>query len=250
MAAGDEAITGEDMTTPISRDDPYIGWRPRLTDPLLRRQDTALLVIDMQYADAHKDYGIFKHRRDHGYTNGLDYMERRMDLIVPNIRRLQDACRACGVEVVFTRIRSLTRDGRDRSLAHKELGHMFPPGAKEAEILADLAPVGDEMVFDKTTGSVFNSTTIHYALQNVGIRNLIMVGVMTGGCVESAARDAKDLGYRVLVVDDACGTWTHDMHEFSLRVLNEVFAKIKTTDEVLAALAAASDRVDQRVTAR
>jgi nicotinamidase-related amidase len=177
-------------------------------------------------------------------------MVRRMELIVPNIRRLQDACRAWGVEVVFTRIRSMTADGRDRSLAHKELGHMFGPGSKEAEILAELAPLGDELIFDKTTGSVFNSTTIHYVLQNIGIRNLIMVGVMTGGCVESAARDAKDLGYRVLVVDDACGTWTHEMHEFSLRVLNEVFAKIKTVDEVLAALAAANDRAGQRVAAR
>jgi len=222
------------MTQPIARDDPYIGWRPRLAEPVLEPPEAALLVIDMQYADAHKDHGIFKHRRDHGYTNGLDYMERRLELIVPNIQRLQAACRARGIEVVFTRIRSLTTDGRDRSLAHKELGHMFPPGSREAEILDELAPVGDEMVFDKTTGSVFNSTSIHYVLQNIGVRTLLMVGVMTGGCVESAARDAKDLGYRVVVIDDACGTWTHEMHEFALRVMNEVFAKIKTTDEVLA----------------
>lgn len=204
----------------------------------------------MQYADAHTDHGILKYRRDHGYTNGLDYMERRLALVVPNIRRLQDACRALGVEVIFTRICSMTADGRDRSLAHKELGHMFPPGSREAEILDDLAPAGDEMVFDKTTGSVFNSTSIHYVLQNIGIRNLVMVGVMTGGCVESAARDAKDLGYGVLVVDDACGTWTHDMHEFALRVMGEVFGKIKTTDEVLTALHAAGQRADQRVGAR
>jgi nicotinamidase-related amidase len=229
------------MAKDISRDDPYIGWRPRLADPVLRREDTALLVIDMQYADAHKDHGILKYRRDNGYTNGLDYMQRRLDLVVPNIQRLQAACRSRDIEVVFTRIRSLTHDGRDRSLAHKELGHMFPPGSKDAEILEELAPADDELVFDKTTGSAFNSTSIHYVLQNLGIRTLIMVGVMTGGCVESAARDAKDLGYRVLVVDDACGTWTHDMHEFSLRVMNEVFAKIKTTDEVLASMAAAND---------
>ena len=196
-------------------------------------------MIDMQYADAHIDHGIFKYRREHGFTNGLDYVDRRLQLIVPNIQRLQAACRGHGVEVIFTRIRALTSDGRDRSLAHKELGHMFPPGSKDAEILGEVAPVGDELVFDKTTGSVFNSTTIHYVLQNVGIRNLIMVGVMTGGCVESAARDAKDLGYRVLVVDDACGTWTHEMHEFALRVMNEVFAKVKTTDEILAMLEAA-----------
>ncbi len=235
------------MTTPISRDDPYIGWRPRLADPALRAGDTALLVIDMQYADAHMDYGIFGWRREHGFTNGLDYVEHRLRVIVPNIQRLQGACRERGVDVVFTRIRSMTKDGRDRSLAHKELGHLHPPGSKEAEILEELAPAGDELVFDKTTGSVFNSTNIHYVLQNLGIRNLIMVGVMTGGCVESAARDAKDLGYRVLVVDDACGTWTHDMHEFALRVMNEVFAKVKATDEVLAALEAANPKARQAV---
>lgn len=224
------------MSLPIPRDDPYIGWRPRLADPMLRREDTALLVIDMQYGDASMDHGIFRYRRDHGYTNGLDEVEQQLRRIVPNIQRLQQAFRQRRMEVVFTRIRSMTQDGRDRSLAHKELGHFMPPGSRDADILDELAPVGDELVFDKTTGSVFNSTTIHYVLQNIGIRNLVMTGVMTGGCVESAARDAKDLGYRVLVVEDACATWTLEMHRFALRVMREVFAKIKTTDEILATL--------------
>jgi nicotinamidase-related amidase len=224
------------MTAPIPRDDPYIGWRPRLTDPVLRHDDTALLVVDMQYGDASMEHGIFKYRREHGYTHGLDEVAQQLRVIVPNIQRLQVAFRSRGMEVVFTRIRSMTHDGRDRSLAHKELGHMMPPGSRDSEVLDEIAPAGDELVFDKTTGSVFNSTNIHYVLQNIGIKNLVMVGVMTGGCVESAARDAKDLGYRVLVVDDACATWTLEMHRFALRVMNEVFAKIKTTDEILAAL--------------
>lgn len=223
---------------PISRDDPYIGWRPRLADPPLRKEDTALLVIDMQYGDASIDHGVFKYRREHGYTNGLDYVAERFPLVVRNIQRLQQAFRERRLEVIFTRIQSMTRDGRDRSLAHKELGHYMPPGSNDAEILEELRPVGDELVFDKTTGSVFNSTTIHYVLHNIGIRSLVMTGVMTSGCVESAARDAKDLGYHVLVVDDACGSWTHDLHVNSIRVMSEVFAKIKTTDEILAGLGA------------
>lgn len=233
------------MAAPVSRDDPYIGWRPRLADPALHREDTALLVIDMQYGDASMDHGIFKYRRERGYTNGLDEVDQQLRVVVPNIQRLQAAFRERRMEVVFTRIRSMTSDGRDRSLAHKELGHMMPPGSRDSEILDELAPVGDELVFDKTTGSVFNSTTIHYVLQNIGIRNLVMTGVMTGGCVESAARDAKDLGYRVLVVDDACATWTLEMHRFALRIMNEVFAKIKATDEILAALPPIDARVGQ-----
>jgi len=226
------------VSRPIDPNDPYIGWRPRLAEPELRAGSAALLVIDMQYGDAHVDYGILRWRREHGYTNCLDYVARRLEQIVPNIQRLQQACRRAGIEVMFTRIQSMTRDGRDRSLSHRELGHHFAPGSREAQMLDELAPLEDELVFDKTTGSVFNSTNIHYVLRNMGIETLIMVGVMTGGCVESAARDAKDLGYHVLVVEDACGTWTGELQAAAIRVMDEVFGKVKTTDEVLEAIVA------------
>ncbi len=226
----------------VNPSDPYVGWRPRLVEPVLLREHTALLVVDMQYGDASMDHGLFKLRREKGFTDGLDYFAGRLQLIVPNIQRLLAACRLRSAEVVYTRIKAMTRDGRDRSTIHKELGIHFPAGSKEAEILDEIKPAGDEMVFDKTTGSVFNSTNIHYVLRNVGIETLVMVGVMTSGCVESAARDAKDLGYHVIVVEDACATWTHDMHVASVRVMNEVFAKVKSTDEVLAALTAANER--------
>jgi nicotinamidase-related amidase len=219
--------------------DPYIGWRRPLPELRLEPGTTALLVIDMQYADAHMEHGMMARRQAMGHLVGLDYFEDRLCTIVPNIRRLQTAFRQRGIEVVFARIQSRTRDGRDRGGAHKDLDILCPPGSKEAEILEELAPVGDEMVFSKTTGSVFNGTNIHFVLSNMGIRNLVMVGVMTSGCVESAARDAKDLGYRVVVVDDACATWSEEMHRASIRVLGEVYAKIKTTDQVLAALPAA-----------
>jgi nicotinamidase-related amidase len=224
----------------VNPGDPYVGWRPRLVDPVLRHDRTALLVVDMQYGDASMDHGLFKLRREKGYTDGLDHFADRLKVIVPNIQRLLSACRLRGAEVVYTRIKAMTRDGRDRSAIHKELGIHFPAGSREAEILDEIKPANDEMVFDKTTGSVFNSTNIHYVLRNVGIETLLMVGVMTSGCVESAARDAKDLGYHVIVVEDACATWTHDMHVASIRVMNEVFAKIKSTDDVLAALEAAN----------
>lgn len=216
----------------------YVGWRRPLADPALRPEDTALLVIDMQYGDAHPDYGVMRFRREHGHGEGLEEMARRLDLITGNIRRLQAGFRQRGIAVMFARIRSLTRDGRDRSLVHKELDYHFPTGSRESEILAEVAPVGDELVFSKTTGSVFNSTSIHYVLSNMDIRTLVLVGVMTGGCVESAARDARDLGYRVIVVDDACASYTAEMHACALRVMNEVYAKVKTTDQVLAAVAA------------
>ena len=220
----------------IDKNDPYIGWREPLPELSLRPGTTALLVIDMQYTDAHMEYGIMARRRAMGQLEGLDYYASRLRIIIPNIQRLQAACRERGIEVVFARIQSQTKNGRDRGGAHKALDIFCPPGSKEAEILEELAPLGDEMVFSKTAGSVFNGTNIHYVLSNMGIKNLIMVGVMTSGCVESAVRDAGDYGYGVIAVSDACASWSEELHSASLRVMGGVFARIKSTAEVLSAL--------------
>ena len=70
----------------------------------------------------------------------------------------------------------------------------------------------------------------------MGISNLIMCGVMSSGCVESAARDAIDLGYGVVVVADASASWTEELHRASMRVMNGVFARVHTSEQVLFAI--------------
>lgn len=224
------------MSRTVSPHDPYIGWRQRLPELDVTLKNTALVVIDMQYSCASADHGIHAQRRAQGFHEGLDYIADRIAHILPNVARLQVAFRKRRMEVIFARICAMTKDGRDRSRAHKDLNNHSPDGSREAMILDELAPVDDELVFNKTGGSVFNSTTIHYVLSNLGIENLIFVGMMTGGCVESSVRDAKDLGYGVVMVADATGTWTAAMQEASEQVVNEVFGKVKDTDEVLGML--------------
>jgi nicotinamidase-related amidase len=221
------------MEAPYSRDDPYLNHRRPLSELELESGTTALLVIDMQYSDASIDDGVFALKRERGLTAGLDYYAEAMRRIVPNIRRLQEACRSAEIEVMFSRIQSATQDGRDRGRIHKDLQIFCPPGSKEASILEEIAPLGDEIVFSKTTGSVFNSTAIQHVLLSMGIRNLIMCGVMTSGCVESAARDATDLGFGVIVVADACASWSDELHQASLRVMHGVFSRVQTMDQVL-----------------
>ncbi len=213
--------------------DPYLNWRSPLPEPPIQPSTTALLVIDMQYADASMDAGIFAEKRERGLTAGLEYFAGRLEQIVPVIQRLQGSCREAGIDVVFSRIRSMSLDGRDRGGAHKDLRIFCPPGSREAEILDELAPLPGELVFSKTSGSSFNGTTLDYVLRNMGIRTLIMTGVMTSGCVESSVRDAKDLGYGMIVVSDACASWTEELHQASLRVVDGVFGKVMSSDQVL-----------------
>lgn len=219
-----------------SPDDPYLNWRSPLPSLVLSRGNSAVLVTDMQYSDADVTEGVFKHKRALGLLAGLDYYAKAMQEILPNIRRLQDKCRASGIEVMYSRNQAATRDGRDRGQIHKNHAILCPPGSREAQILDEIAPASDELLFSKTTGSVFNSTAIHHVLFNMGIRNLVICGVMTSGCVESAVRDASDLGYGVIVVADACASWTEELHTASLRVMHGVFARVHTTMEVLAML--------------
>ena len=211
----------------------------RLPEPTLHRRDTALLAIDLQYGDAHRDHGLLRRMRDRGDGPAIEYyVERLESLVVPNVRRLMDACRQVGVEVIHTKIESLTRDGRDRSLEHRSLGIHHPPGSKDAQILDEVAPQGDEIVITKTCGGAFNGTNIEYVLRNLGIQNLIVVGVVTSGCVEVAVRDASDRSFQVLLVEDATATWSEEMQQAAMRAMDEIYAKVVTTSEMLTRLEA------------
>ena len=110
----------------------------------------------------------------------------------------------------------MTRDGRDRSLDYRISAINVPPGSWEAQVLGEIAPADDEMIFRKTSSGVFISTNIDYVLRNLGARSLIIAGLMSDQCVESAVRDACDLGYLVTLVADGCTTVSAERHEQSL----------------------------------
>jgi len=136
---------------------------------------------------------------------------------LPNMQRLQTACRRARIEILYTVIENLTQDGRDRSLDYKISGLNVPRGSWDAKIVDQLAPLPDEIVLPKTSSSVFISTNIDYVLRNLGTRSLIIAGCLTDQCVDSAVRDACDLGYLVTTVTDSCATLTQDRHDWSLR---------------------------------
>ncbi len=182
------------------------------------RDHAALLFVDVQNYNARPDGGSYKAmtdaERDARYGHFLKEMAARA---VPNMQRVQAACRDAGIEVLYTVIEALTQDGRDMSLDYKISNLFVPRGSWDARVLDAIAPAGDEIVLPKTSSSVFMSTNVDYVLRNLGVRSLIIAGVLTDQCVDSAVRDACDLGYLVTVPTDACATLSADRHEWSLR---------------------------------
>lgn len=201
----------------------------------LSNRETALLCIDMQYLDAAEGYGLFRNYETSPIP--LDemqyYFSRLRETVLPNVHNLQNCFRAHDLEVIHVRIQSLTRDGRDRSKGHKRLGLHSAPGSGDACFLEEVAPVGDEIVINKTASGVFSSTNLHYVLNNLGVTSLYVVGVYTNECVETTVRAACDLGYLVTMVDDCCATQTPELQEASIKTLRNRYARIVSTAEAI-----------------
>ena len=199
---------------------------------------TTLLFIDVQNFCAVRNGTEFKDLTPEAFESQLGWFFEQMEgHVVANMQKLQAGCRAAGVEVMYTVIRNLTRDGRDRSLDYKITGFSVAPGSWEGEMIDALKPGEDEIVLPKTSSNVFVSTNIDYVLRNLGTKYLVISGIVTDQCVEGAVRDACDLGYLVTLVTDACTTYSDARHQNSLKAIKG-YCRQRTTDEFLAEIAA------------
>jgi len=206
-------------------------------DVPVRRGATALLFVDVQTYSTETG-GAYAHlsREERDAAYGYFFREMR-ERAVPNMQRLQRACREADVEVMYTVIEALTQDGRDLSLDYKISRLFCPKGSRDALVIDEIAPQGDEIVIPKTSSSVFISTNIHYVLGNLGVKHLIVAGVLGDQCVDSTVRDACDYGYLVTLVTDACTTHSAERHASSI-ANNREYARQRTTAEMVAELVA------------
>lgn len=201
--------------------------RDRALDPAR----TAVLVVDVQALEV-SDGMLSAHP---GFVRTV--RERAL----PAQRRLIDAARARGCEIVYTVIEALTSDGRDRSLDHKLSGILVPRGSPFARVIDDVAPGPDDIVLPKTSSGVFNSTTLDYVLRNLGVENVVVVGFVTDQCVDMAIRDGADRGYYMVCAEDGCAAYSDARHRAALDAFGG-YCRVQTVDGVIASFApAASD---------
>ena len=195
--------------------------------------ETTLLFIDVQNFCCERDGGEFKHLAQAELEEKFGWYFRELESrVIPNMQKLQAGCRKAGIEVMYTTIESLTKDGRDRSLDYKITGFNVPRGSWDGKVIEAIKPAEDEIWLPKTSSSVFISTNVDYLLRNLGTRYLVLSGVVTDQCIESAIRDACDMGYLVTQITDACTTYTRERHDFSLKAIKG-YCRQRTTEEFL-----------------
>ncbi len=139
-----------------------------------------------------------------------------------NAGRLLKACRASGLEILH--IRSEARTDRKTRL--------IVPSGNEAAVYEALASRKGELVVPESSGDAFTETRLDYVLRNMNIDSLIVCGLTTDQGVLFTAAKAVDLGYDVVLVEDACATFTQETHSTFIKWF-KTFVNVKTTQEML-----------------
>jgi nicotinamidase-related amidase len=201
---------------------------------------TALVVVDMQYLDAHPAFGIGRTAAEAGAGEMFAAYWPAVERALACQLELIDAAHRAGVQVIFTRIATQTRDARDVGRQHRLVGLPVPRDSREASLLDGLPVGSDDLVLSKTSSSPFNSTHIDRFLRNLDIDTLLVCGVVSNGCVEGTIRDASDLGYQVVMVEDACAAVTPALHQAAITNLKDAFCNCRSTQDVVAELAVRS----------
>ena len=188
-------------------------------------ENTALLIIDVQKSEYNDEY--IKSNPQEKYL-----FDRMRDKVIPNGIKLIDACRNKKIEVIYTVVESLTLDGRDRGIDYKISGIFVAKGSWQAEVVDELKPLKNEIIIPKTSSSLFNSTNFEYVLRNLSVQYLMIMGIVTDQCVETAVRDGCDRGFLVTLIEDACATHSQQRHEESLIGVRG-YCRIRNTSEIL-----------------
>jgi nicotinamidase-related amidase len=115
--------------------------------------------------------------------------------LIANVRRLVDAARSRGDEVVWV------------LHAEEGSGDEFDPANGHVRIMDELESDKDEPIIAKSSHNAFSTTNLQQVLTMRGVGSVTVCGLRTEQCVETTARVASDFGYEVTFVTDATGSF-------------------------------------------
>lgn len=173
----------------------------------------ALLVVDMMRAY---------------FTEGSPF-DLRSRAAIEGCRQLLEAARAGGVPVVHTLVR-YGPGAVDGGLFVQKVPALralaVDAGTDLGQEVPELTPAPGEVVVLKQYASAFFGSSLAATLTVRGIDTVVICGVSTSGCIRATATDAMQLGFRPLVVADACGDRTTAIHQANLADLGTKYADV------------------------
>lgn len=168
--------------------------------------------------------------------------------IVPNINRLAEAVRKAGGDVIwivsvfehhggrsdwenfFTHI--VAAEVRERTMQY------MAPGGDGTLLWKDLDARADDIRLVKNRYGCLSpsASTLERVLRSRGVEHLLIAGTKTNVCCETTTRQAFDMDFSPILVEDCCAALSDREHLATLENIIQQFGDVMTTDEVCARL--------------
>ncbi|AGB01308.1 cysteine hydrolase family protein [Methanoregula formicica] len=178
----------------------------------------ALLIIDMQNDFVCED---------------SPYRVAGATAVVPKIQAVLAEFRKRNLPV-FHILRIHRPDGSDVEIIRQEKFKKVPfavAGTHGAAIIDELVPREGEYILTKTRMSAFIGTELDLILRTLGITSVVVTGIQTPNCIRTTVFDAIAYNYPAIIVDDAVGAATEEIHRANLRDMENIGVRVvKSTD--------------------
>jgi ureidoacrylate peracid hydrolase len=164
--------------------------------------------------------------------------------IVPVVNELASAVRDAGGVVAFVLSRMAVMPKHFAAILGVELATKYfndgQPDGAGTRLWHELKRRDVDLLAVKSGASAFfpGKCDLKEQLDPLGIDTLLIAGAVTNICCESSARDAVELGYKVIMVSDALSGHAHGLHEATLSTFYRIFGDVRPSEEIIELLSA------------
>ena len=188
----------------------------------INNKSCALLVMDVQVT----------------MVNSLAPSER--EKVLSNLIKAIRAARIAGISVIY--VTAAFRKGhpeiptRNVRLSKIKENGRLQEGAADTEICHDIRPQPEDIIVIKKRISAFVGSDLEVVLRSKNIDTLVLTGVSSLGVVESTARSAFDLDYRLFVLGDCCSDRDSEANDLAIKHFLPWLSTVCTTDDFVNAI--------------
>jgi nicotinamidase-related amidase len=179
----------------------------------------ALLIIDMQ-----NDFVL----------DGKPLKVAGARAVIPKIQTVLSEFRKRSLPV-FHVLRVHRPDGSDVEIIRQEFFQRQPfavAGSHGAAVIDELAPRDGEYVLTKIRMSAFIGTELDLMLRTLRVTTLFICGIQTPNCIRTTVFDGIAYNFPVVLVDDATGASSEEVHRANVRDMQNIGVRIVIAGEV------------------
>ena len=199
----------------------------KLLTERIRNTKTALIVVDVQNDFCHSQGAISKRNVD---------LSNVRNKVVPALISFIAKCREAQMPVVF--VKTVHSDWTNSPSWLGRMGGtvskipICAAGTHGAEFYG-VEPTPGDFIVTKHRYSGFVGTDLNLVLRSKGIETVLLTGVATNVCVETTARDAFNLDYHVIFVEDCCGAYSPEEHAATLNNISKYFGIVADSKTIV-----------------